>query len=96
MNNRIYRFGWRPVLFMGGDRELVLMTALCSGMIMFYSFDLRLFIIAFILFMVSLKAFRMMAKADPLMKNVYLRHTKYKGVYLAKSTPFVVSHKIYK
>lgn len=33
-NNRIYRFGWRPVLFMGGDRELVLLTALFSGMIM--------------------------------------------------------------
>ncbi len=46
--------------------------------------------------MVSLKAFRMIAKADPLMKNVYLRHTKYKGIYLAKNTPYVVSNKIYK
>lgn len=63
---------------------------------MFYSFDLVLFIIAFTLFMVSLKAFRMIAKADPLMKNVYLRHTKYKGIYLAKNTPYVVSNKIYK
>lgn len=45
MDNKIYRFGWRPVLFMGGDRELVLLTALFSGMIMFYSFDLVLFII---------------------------------------------------
>ena len=96
MDNKIYRFGWRPVLFMGGDRELVLLTALFSGMIMFYSFDLVLFIIAFTLFMVSLKGVRMIAKADPLMKNVYLRHTKYKGIYLAKSTPYVVSNKIYK
>lgn len=96
MDNKIYRFGWRPVLFMGGDRELVLLTALFSGIIMFYSFDLVLFIIAFILFMVSLKAFRMIAKADPLMKNVYLRHTKYKGIYLARSTPYVVSNKLYK
>lgn len=96
MSNKIYRFGWRPVLFMGGDRELVLMTALFSGMIMFYSFDPILFIISFILFSVSLKAFRMMAKADPLMKNVYLRHMKYKEIYLAKSTPFVKTHKIYK
>ena len=96
MDNKIYRFGWRPVLFMVGDRELVLLTALFSGMIMFYSFDLVLFIIAFILFMVSLKAFRMIAKADPLMKNVYLRHTKYKGIYLARSTPYVVSNKLYK
>ncbi len=95
-NNRIYRFGWRPVLFMGGDRELVLLTALFSGMIMFYSFNLILFIIAFILFTLSLKAFQLMAKADPLMKNVYLRHTKYKSIYLAKSTPFVISNKIYK
>ena len=96
MDNKIYRFGWRPVLFMGGDRELVLLTALFSGMIMFYSFDLVLFIIAFTLFMVSLKAFRMIAKADPLMKNVYLRHTKYKGIYLAKNTPYLGSNKKYK
>lgn len=96
MNNKIYRFGWRPILFMGGDRELVLMSAMLSGIIMFYSFNIILFIIALTLFFLSLKAFRMMAKADPLMRNVYLRHTKYKSVYLAKSTPFVVSNKIYK
>ena len=96
MYNIIFCFGCRTFVFMGGDRELVLLTALFSGMIMFYSFDLVLFIIAFTLFMVSLKAFRMIAKADPLMKNVYLRHTKYKGIYLAKSTPYVVSNNIYK
>lgn len=94
--NKIYRFGWRPVLFMGGDREMVLLSALSSGMIMFYSFDILLFSIAAIMFFISLKAFRMMAKADTLMRHVYLRHTKYKKVYLAKSTPFVKSNKIYR
>ena len=32
---------------------------------------------------------RWMAKADPLMRNVYLRHIKYSQRYAAKSGPFL-------
>ena len=94
--HKIFRLGWRPVLFMGGDRELVLMVALFSGMIMFYSFSIVMFLIAGSFFYVSLKGFRMMAKADTLMRHVYIRHIRYKKEYLAKSTPYVISNKVYK
>ena len=31
---------------------------------------------------------RLMTKADPRMRDVYLRHIKYQSVYHAKGTPF--------
>jgi type IV secretory pathway TrbD component len=34
---------------------------------------------------------RWMAKADPLMRNVYLRHIKYSQRYDAKSGPFLLT-----
>jgi hypothetical protein len=36
----------------------------------------------------ALFAFRLMAKADPKMRHVYLRHRRYKAYYPARSTPF--------
>ena len=36
----------------------------------------------------ALFALRLMAKADPKLRHVYLRHRRYKPYYPARSTPF--------
>jgi type IV secretion system protein VirB3 len=38
---------------------------------------------------VIVAALRRMAKSDPMMRRVYLRHIRYRPVYRATSTPFV-------
>ena len=35
--------------------------------------------------------FRKMAKSDPRMRQVYIRHRKYKSYYPARSTPFRIN-----
>ena len=38
--------------------------------------------------LVAVAALRMMAKADPLMRRVYIRHISYKTFYRATSSPW--------
>jgi type IV secretion system protein VirB3 len=73
---------------MGGDRELVLFTGLLAFALIFSAQELRATIFGIALWMVSLSIFRIMAKADPQMRFVYLRSRKYKKYYPARSTPF--------
>lgn len=94
--NKIYRFGWRPMLFLGADRELTILLSIFSGITMFYSFNIVVIFITLMLWWICLYLLRLVAKSDPLMKYVYRNHIKYNNVYLAKSTPYCKSYKIYK
>lgn len=94
--NKIYRFGWRPMLFMGADRELTIILTMFCGIAMFYSFNIVVILITSIIWFVNMSLLRMMAKSDPLMRFVYKNHIKYKSIYLAKSSVFCKSNKIYK
>ena len=84
----IRRAGNRDNLFMGGDRELVMFSGLISFALIFSAQELRAGIIGLFLWLSALYVFRLMAKADPKMRFVYLRHIKYKSYYPARSTPF--------
>ncbi|KQZ47476.1 MULTISPECIES: conjugal transfer protein TrbD [Ensifer] len=86
--NRIHRALSRPSLLMGADRELVLITGLAAVILIFvvltaYS---ALFGIAVWIGIVGL--LRVMAKSDPLMRQVYLRHISYNPYYRATSSPW--------
>lgn len=94
--HRIYRFGWRPTLFMGADRELTILLSMFCGIAVFYSFNIILILITVVIWSINMKLLKMMASADPLMRQVYRNHIKYKSIYLAKSTVFCKSNKIYK
>ena len=48
------------------------------------------------LWMGALFLFRLMAKADPRMRQVYMRHRRYKPYYPTRSTPFHVNTREYK
>lgn len=84
----IRRAGNRENLFMGGDRELVMFSGLCAFALIFAAQELRATIVGLCLWFAALFIFRLLAKSDPKMRFVYLRHRKYKPYYPARSTPF--------
>jgi len=84
----IRRAGNRDNLFMGGDRELVMFAGLMAGALVFSAQDLRATVFGIVLWFGALFMFRLMAKADPKMRPVYLRHRRYKAYYAARSTPY--------
>ena len=84
----IRRAGNRDNLFMGGDRELVMFSGLLAFALIFSAQELRATIYGFILWFGALFMFRIMGKADPKMRFVYLRSRIYKRYYPARSTPF--------
>jgi type IV secretion system protein VirB3 len=84
----IRRAGNRHNLFMGGDRELVMFSGLLAFALVFSAQEWKATIFGLVLWFTSLFLFRLMAKADPRMRDVYMRHRKYKPYYPARSTPF--------
>lgn len=84
----IRRAGNRSNLFMGGDRELVMFAGLLSFALMFSAQELRATIFGLVLWFGTLYACRLMAKHDPKLRQVYLRHRKYHRFYPPRSTPF--------
>jgi type IV secretion system protein VirB3 len=87
----IRRSGNRDNLFMGGDRELVMLTGLLAGALVFSAQDIKAFVVGVTLWLLSLYLFRVMAKADPKMRHVYLRQRRYRSYYPARSTPYRVN-----
>jgi type IV secretion system protein VirB3 len=86
--NRIHRALSRPNLLMGADRELVLITGLAAIILIFVVLTVysAAFGVAVWIFIVGL--LRVMAKSDPLMRRVYVRHISYKPYYKATSAPW--------
>ena len=84
----IRRAGNRENLWMGGDRELVMFSGLLAFALIFSAQEVRATAFGVVLWFGALFAFRLMAKADPKMRFVYMRHRRYKPYYAARSTPF--------
>ena len=84
----IRRAGNRDNLFMGGDRELERLTGLLGCALICRAQGDRGTHVGLVLWIAALYAFRLMAKADPKMRFVYIRHRRYKPYYPARSTPF--------
>jgi type IV secretion system protein TrbD len=84
----IRRTGNRHNLFMGGDRELVMFSGLVAFALIFSAQELRATVVGLVLWFGALFACRLMAKSDPKLRSVYLRHRTYKAYYPARSTPF--------
>ena len=84
----IRRAGNRDNLFMGGDRELVMFSGLLAFALIFSAQEIRASVFGLALWFGSLFLLRLMAKSDPKMRFVYLRHRRYKPYYPARSTPF--------
>jgi type IV secretion system protein TrbD len=84
----IRRAGNRHNLFLGGDRELVMLAGLLSFTLVVAAHDALATTAGFTLWFGAIYACRRMAKKDPKLRHVYLRHRRYCRYYPARSTPF--------
>lgn len=86
--SRIHRALSRPNLLLGADRELVLVTGLAAVILIFVVLTWFSALIGIAIWIGAVGILRMMAKADPLMRHVYLRHIRYRPFYRPTSTPW--------
>lgn len=86
--NRIHRALSRPNLLMGADRELVLITGLAAVILIFVVLTIYSALFGIAVWIVVVGVLRMMAKADPMMRKVYVRHISYKSTYKATTSPW--------
>lgn len=73
---------------MGADRELVLVTGLAAAILIFVVLTPYSALFGATLWGGIVGLLRMMAKADPLMRQVYLRHIRYSHHYRPTSSPW--------
>lgn len=78
----------KPNLILGADRELILFNGLIAAALIFTGMTLLTMIIGIFLLMFCSFLLRLMAKSDPLMRQIFIRQTKYKKFYYSRSTPF--------
>lgn len=86
--SRIHRALSRPNHLMGADRELVLLTGLATAILIFVVLTWFSALFGIAIWIVVIGALRMMAKADPMMRQVYVRHVGYRPSYRPTSTPW--------
>ena len=87
----IRRAGNRDNLFLGGDRELVMVGGLAAFTLVIAAQELFATMAGVLLWCVTLYLTRAMAKSDPKLRQVYQRHRLYARFYPARSTPFRVN-----
>jgi type IV secretion system protein TrbD len=75
----------RPILLMGAERELVLVSAIIAAVLVMSLERLLFTVVGVVFWALSLAALQRAAKNDPLLSRVYLRHTRYRGYYSAQS-----------
>lgn len=87
----IYRALSRPELVMGCEREPILVAGLMAATLIFVASTLLSAVIGLVLWFICFALLRKMAKADPHMSKLYIRHIKYKSYYQPRTTPFALS-----
>ena len=76
----------RPLLLAGGERELVLMNAIIiAALILGVGFHWLSFSLALLLATLGQYLLTKLAKHDPQLRLVYIRHIKYQAFYPANS-----------
>jgi type IV secretion system protein TrbD len=86
--HRIHRALFRPNLLMGADRELVLITALAAIILIFVVLTVFSAIFGVGIWLLILGLLRRVAKSDPFMRQVYLRHIRYEAHYPPTASPW--------
>ncbi len=71
----------RPMLVMGGERNLVLMTGIIAGIFIFSLHQWWAALVGVLLWTVGLWALQALAKLDAQFSSVYLRHLRLRRFY---------------
>lgn len=77
----------RPILLMGAERELLLISAIIAAVLVLSLQQLLFTVVGVVFWCLSLAVLQRAAKADPQFSRVYLRHARYRGYYAAQSHP---------
>ena len=85
---RIHRALSRPNHLMGAVRELVLVTGLATVILIFVVLTWFSVLLGIAIWISVVGVLRIMAKADPMMRQVYLRHIGYRPNYRPTSSPW--------
>ncbi len=85
---RIHRALSRPNLLLGADRELVLLTGLAAIILIFVVLTPASAAVGVAIWIVVVGLLRMIGRADPLMRRVYLRHIRYRPFYRPTASPW--------
>jgi len=75
----------RPRQLLGGDRELVVVSGIIVAFLALSIGNVWGFLLGVPVWFLFMAALQRAGKADPLMRQVYIRHTKYRTFYPAKS-----------
>ncbi|MCJ8521163.1 type IV secretion system protein VirB3 [Pseudorhizobium tarimense] len=78
----------RPSLLLGADRELVLATGLAAAILVFVVLTVYSVLLGIGLWTLVTAILRLMAKRDPMTRQIYLRHIYYRAAYRATSSPW--------
>jgi type IV secretion system protein TrbD len=81
----IHQSANRPNQLMGGDRELVLVSLLTSVALAFSLASWWGLGVSVAWYVGAMAVLKRMGKADPLLRQVYMRHIRYRPFYPAKS-----------
>jgi type IV secretory pathway TrbD component len=81
----IHQSANRPNQLMGGDRELVLVSLLTSVALAFSLASWWGLGVSVAWYIGAMAVLTRMGKADPLLRQVYMRHIRYRPFYPAKS-----------
>ena len=80
----IHQSANRPHLLLGGDRELVLFAALMSAMLTFALVTWWGIVAGIAIWTGAVAILSRMGRFDPMLRQVYVRHVKYRAFYPAK------------
>jgi type IV secretory pathway TrbD component len=81
----IHQSANRPNQILGGDREMILVSILIAVSLAFSLASLWGIALSVVLWIGAVAVLQRMGKADPAMRQVYMRHIRYRPFYPAKS-----------
>jgi type IV secretion system protein VirB3 len=81
----LHESGNRPNQILGGDRELVITSGMASIFMMFALGNSYGVVLGLCFWLSAVWVLSRMGKADPLLRQIYLRHISYRPFYPAKS-----------
>ena len=81
----IHQSANRPNQILGGDRELVLIAALVAVSLAFSLATWWGIGVSVGFWITSIAVLQRMGKADPMLRQIYVRHIRYRAFYPAKS-----------
>ena len=80
----IHQSANRPNQILGGDREMVLVSILISVSLAFSLASFGGIAMSVVLWISAVAVVQRMGKADPMLRQVYMRHIRYRPFYPAK------------